>query len=369
VDQGAMPHITNGQAEEVALDPILAARAAKLHYVHDGKPGITRRLRGKSFAYRDSAGSPVRDIETLQRIHSLAVPPAWTDVWICPDPRGHIQAVGRDTRGRKQYRYHPRWRAIRDEAKYGHMLLFARVLPRIRKRVDADLKRHGLGRERVLAAVVRLLETTLARIGNTEYARDNKSFGLTTLRNRHAHIHGRKVELDFRGKHGIQHHLEVRDSRLAKIVGRCQDLPGQDLFQFIDDAGERHVIGSLDVNDYLREASGEEITAKDFRTWAATNLAAIALRELEAVDSKAAAKKNILHAIEAVAMMLGNTPAICRKCYIHPAILDGYLDGSLSASLKARAEEQLRGNLAGMKPEEVAVVAFLRNRLAADAAT
>ncbi|MDB5409547.1 MAG: topoisomerase [Rhodospirillales bacterium] len=368
MEQGGVPLITDGQVEEVALDPALAARAAHLHYVSDDVPGITRRCSGKGFAYRDPSGKPIRDKAVLQRIHSLAVPPAYTDVWICPDPLGHIQAVGRDARGRKQYRYHPRWRAVRDEAKYGRMLLFARVLPKIRERVDADLARPGLGRERVLAAIVRLLETTLARIGNTEYARDNKSFGLTTLRNRHAHVRGRKVELDFRGKHGIQHHLEVSDSRLSKIVAKCQDLPGQELFQFIDDAGERHVVGSQDVNDYLREVSGEEITAKDFRTWAATNLAAIALRELESVDSKAAAKKNVLRAIEAVAMMLGNTPAICRKCYIHPAILDGYLDGSLSASLKARAEEELRENLAGMKPEEVAVVAFLRQRLAVDAA-
>jgi DNA topoisomerase-1 len=366
MDQGGLPLITSGQAADVALDPVLAARAAHLHYVGDGKPGITRRRSGKGFAYRDPAGNAIRDKATLQRIHALAVPPAYTDIWICPDPSGHIQAVGRDARGRKQYRYHPRWRAVRDEAKYGRMLVFARVLPKLRERVDADLARPGLGRERVLAAIVRLLETTLARIGNVEYARDNKSFGLTTLRNRHAHVSGRKVALDFRGKHGIQHHLEVSDSRLAKIVAKCQDLPGQELFQYVDDSDERHTIGSQDVNDYLREASGEEITAKDFRTWAGTNLAAIALREFEAFDSKAAAKKNILRAIEAVAMMLGNTPAICRKCYIHPAILDGYLDGSLSASLKARAEEQLRDNLAGMKPEEVAVVAFLRQRLAAD---
>jgi DNA topoisomerase-1 len=369
MDQGGLPLITNGQAAEVALDPTFAARTAHLHYVGDGKPGITRRRSGRGFAYRDPSGRAIRDIETLQRIHVLAVPPAWTDVWICTDARGHIQAVGRDARGRKQYRYHPRWCAVRDEAKYGRLLLFARVLPKIRRRVDADLARHGLGRERVLAAIVRLLETTLARIGNIEYARDNKSFGLTTLRNRHARVRGRLVSLDFRGKHGIQHHLEVSDSRLAKIVARCQDLPGQDLFQYVDDAGERHAIGSQDVNDYLREASGEEVTAKDFRTWAGTNLAAIALRELEAVDSAAAAKKNILRAIEAVAMMLGNTPTICRRCYIHPAILDGYLDGSLSASLKARAEQHLRGKLHGMKPEEVAVVAFLRHRLATNAAT
>jgi DNA topoisomerase-1 len=349
------------RAIEPALDPLAAARAASLRYVGDAAPGITRRRAGTGVAYRDPRGQLIRDRSVLKRIRSLAVPPAWTDVWICPDPNGHIQAIGRDARGRKQYRYHPRWRSVRDEAKYGRMLLFARVLPRIRARVAADLARRGLPRERILAAIVRLLEITLARVGNIEYARENKSFGLTTLRNRHARVRGGNVEFDFRGKHGIQHHLEISDSRLARIVRKCQELPGQELFQYVDDEGQRHAVGSQDVNDYLREISGEEITAKDFRTWAGTNLAAIALREFAAA-SEAATKQHVLRAIEAVAKMLGNTPTICRKCYIHPLIFEGYLDGSLLAVLM-KSDPRSGADLVGMKAHEVAVTAFLRQRL------
>ncbi|HZS82891.1 MAG TPA: DNA topoisomerase IB [Stellaceae bacterium] len=356
------------QATAAACEPAAAARLARLRYVRDDAPGITRRRAGTSFSYRDPSGRPIRDKETLARIKALAVPPAWREVWICPDPDGHIQAVGRDARGRKQYRYHRRWRQVRDEAKFGHMMRFVRALPRIRERVAGDLARPGLPRPKVLAAIVRLLETTLARIGNEEYARNNHSYGLTTLRNRHVRVRGRGIELDFRGKHGMKRHLELRDWRLARIIAKLQDLPGQELFQFVDDDGERHAIGSEDVNDYLREISGEEVTAKDFRTWAATTLAAVALREFEAVDSAAKAKANVLRAIEAVAQMLGNTPAVCRKCYIHPAILDGYLDGSLLATLKARAADaHLRDNLPGMTPEEAAVTVFLRERLEAEA--
>jgi DNA topoisomerase-1 len=342
-----------------ALDPGAAARLAHLRYVHDDEPGITRRRAGTGFSYRDPAGRPIRDRAALKRIRSLAVPPAWREVWICPDANGHLQAVGRDARGRKQYRYHPRWRAVRDEAKYGRMLRFVRVLPRIRARVAADLARPGLPRERVLAAIVRLLETTLARVGNAEYVRDNGSFGLTTLRRRHARVRGRGVVLDFRGKLGISHHLEVRDSRLARLIAKCQDLPGQELFQYLDEEGERRRVGSEDVNAYLRDISGEEITAKDFRTWAATNLAAVALRELAAGDDPAPPKKTVLRAIEAVAQMLGNTPSVCRKCYIHPAIVEGYLDGTLLASLAKPAAVP-----SGMAAEEAAVVLFLRRRLA-----
>jgi DNA topoisomerase-1 len=349
------------RAVEPALDPLAAARAASLRYVSDATPGITRRRAGTGVAYRDPHEQLIRDGGVLKRIRSLAVPPAWTDVWICPDPNGHIQAVGRDARGRKQYRYHPRWRSVRDEAKYGRMLLFARVLPRIRARVGADLARRGLPRERILAAIVRLLEITLARVGNIEYARENKSFGLTTLRNRHAKVRGGSVEFDFRGKHGIQHHLEINDSRLARIVRKCQELPGQELFQYVDDEGQRRTVGSQDVNDYLREISGEEITAKDFRTWAGTNLAAIALRELAAAG-EAATKQHVLRAIEAVAKMLGNTATICRKCYIHPAVFEGYLDGSLVAVL-TKSDPRSGVDLVGMKPHEVAVIAFLRQRL------
>jgi DNA topoisomerase-1 len=361
MDNSAQIPLPPERAIEPALDPMAAARAASLRYVSDAAPGITRRRAGTGFAYRDPHGQLIRDRSVLKRIRSLAVPPAWTDVWICPDPNGHIQAVGRDERGRKQYRYHPRWRSVRDEAKYGRMLLFAHVLPRIRARVEADLARRGLPRERILAAIVRLLEITLARVGNIEYVRENKSFGLTTLRHRHARVRGGSVEFDFRGKHGIQHHLEINDSRLARIVRQCQELPGQELFQYVDDEGQRHAVGSQDVNDYLREISGEEITAKDFRTWAGTNLAAIALREFAAAG-EAATKQHVLRAIEAVAKMLGNTATICRKCYIHPAVFEGYLDGSLVAVL-TKSDPRSGAELVGMKPHEVAVIAFLRQRL------
>lgn len=345
------------------LDPVAAAKAAKLRHVSDDAPGITRQKAASGFDYRDIHGELIADVETLGRIKSLAIPPAWTDVWICPLAHGHIQATGRDARGRKQYRYHPRWRLTRDETKYGRMLVFSHALPRIRARVEADLRRHGLPREKVLAAIVRLLELTLFRIGNSEYSKSNKSFGLTTLRNRHAIVEGHHIRLSFRGKSGVHHEGHLADRRLARIVKNCRDLPGYELFQYLDEDGNRHAVDSADVNEYLREASGEEITAKDFRTWAATNLAALALRELEVYDSQAKAKKNLLRAIESVSKMLGNTPAICRKCYIHPAIFDGYLDGSLIEVLKARADAKLEHPEQGLTAEEVAVTAFLSRRL------
>lgn len=349
-------------------DPEAAAKAAKLRYVSDAKPGITRERvqTGEAtakFVYRNPDGSDVTDEKTLARIKSLVVPPAWESVWICRIPNGHLQASGRDARGRKQYRYHPRWRVVRDEAKYGRMLTFGRVLPAVRGRVAADLARPGLPREKVLATIVRLLETTLARVGNEEYAKTNKSFGLTTLRNRHVKVNSSTITFDFRGKHGIKHHIDMQDRKLAKIVARCRDLPGQELFHYLDENGEPRGVDSDDVNEYLREISGEEITAKDFRTWAATNLAALALRELEAYDTQAAAKKNVVQAVEAVSKMLGNTPAICRKCYIHPAIFEGYLDGSLVEGLKIRADETLAHPNGGLTAEEVAVTAFLSQRL------
>ena len=340
-----------------------AAKAAKLHYVSDKKPGITRVLGGGEFGYYDSDGSPITDEAELTRIRKLAIPPAYTDVWICRDHAGHLQATGRDARGRKQYRYHPRWRTVRDESKYHRMLLFGRVLPQIRSQVDHDLALPGLPRRRILAALVKLLEKTLARVGNEEYARDNDSFGLTTLRNRHTRVDGSRIRFDFRGKHGIDHHLSLSDRRLANIIKRCQELPGQHLFQFIDHEGELHHVSSEDVNQYLHEVSGEEITAKDFRTWAATNLAAIALTELERFDSEAKNKKNVVHAVEAVAGMLGNTPSVCRKCYIHPAIFDGYLDGTLLEGLQERAEKALESQTTGLTAEEVAVTAFLSRKL------
>jgi DNA topoisomerase I len=346
------------------LPPPEAAKAAGLRYVRDDTPGITRRRLGDDFVYRDAAGAPIRDADTLARIKALAVPPAWVEVWICPDPRGHLQATGRDARGRKQYRYHPRWREQRDETKYEHMLDFGKALPRLRRRVEQDLSRPGLPREKVLAAVVRLMESTLARVGNVEYARDNGSFGLTTLQNRHMRIAKGRVELDFRAKHGIRHRSVIADRRLARILRNCRDLPGSELFQYLDEAGERRSIDSGDVNAYLRDISGAEITAKDFRTWAATNLAALALHELETFDTKTKAKKNVVQAVEAVSKMLGNTPAICRKCYIHPAIFDGYLDGSLPEALRRRAEERLDQHAPGLSAEEATITTFLSRRLA-----
>ena len=329
----------------------------------DAKPGISRTRVADGFEYHRPDGAPLTDEAELARIRKLAIPPAYEAVWICPDPNGHVQATGRDARGRKQYRYHQRWRTVRDEAKFERMLAFGRVLPAIRAQVERDLALPGLPRARVLAAVVRLLEKTMARIGNEEYARDNKSFGLTTLRNRHARVDGSRVKFDFRGKHGIAHHLDLADRRLANIVRRCRDLPGQHLFQFVDDAGERHAIGSDDVNAYLREVSGEEVTAKDFRTWAATNVAAMALHQFARLDSEASSKRKVVEAVEKVAKMLGNTPAVCRKCYIHPAVFEGYLDGSLLEGLKQHAEAVL-DEPSGLTAEELAVTAFLSRRLA-----
>ncbi len=341
-----------------------AAKAAHLRYVSDHRPGIRRVRMPNGFRYLDPDGEAITDEETIRRIQKLAIPPAYEDVWICPNPNGHLQAVGRDARGRKQYRYHPRWRAVRDEAKYTKMLIFGRVLPLIRARVDQDLRRHGLPREKVVAAIVRLLETTLMRVGNEEYAKANRSFGLTTLRKkRHVKVEGGKLHFDFRGKHGLEHHIDLNDRRLAGVVRRLQDLPGQELFHYLDADGEPHAVNSHDVNEYLQEIAGEEVTAKDFRTWAATNLAALALHELAAFDTKAGARKNVVQAVDAVSRMLGNTPAICRKCYIHPAIFDGYLDGSLLEALKRRADERLAEPGAGLSAEETAVTAFLSRRL------
>jgi DNA topoisomerase I len=345
-------------------EPIKSAREAHLRYVSDDQPGIRRKRAGKGFSYIGPDGAPIRDEETLRRIKSLAVPPAWRDVWICARPDGQLQATGRDAKGRKQYRYHPRWRAARDETKYAHMIAFGRALPRIRERVEQDLRLPGLPREKVLATVVRLLETTLIRVGNEEYAQTNRSFGLTTMRDRHVHIDGPKLRFEFRGKSGVRHSLDLRDRRLARIVGRCRDLPGYELFQYIDEAGQHQTIDSADVNDYLRAISGEDFTAKDFRTWAGTVLAALALREFESFDSQTQAKKNVVSAIHNVAERLGNTPAVCRKCYIHPAIIDAYLEGQTLESLRQRTEQELAGDLSDLSPEEAAVLALLQQRLA-----
>ncbi len=310
-----------------ATSALVAVREAGLRYVSDLTPGITRAGPPRRPRYLDPAGCPVRDVATLARIRRLAIPPAWTRVWICPRADGHIQATGRDARGRKQYRYHPDWTAVRDSAKYGRMAAFAQALPRIRRRVEQDLRRPRLDREKVLAALVRLLETTLVRVGNEEYAKQNRSFGLTTLRNRHVRIGRRTLHFEFRGKSGQDHELDLHDPRLAALVRRLQELPGQELFQYLDEAGRPQKIDSADVNAYLRAIAGEEFSAKDFRTWAGTVLAAEALGELGAFATKRQAKANLRAAVVRVAQRLGNTPAVCRKCYIHPAVFERYLAG------------------------------------------
>ncbi|KRB94021.1 DNA topoisomerase IB [Noviherbaspirillum sp. Root189] len=344
-------------------DTPLVAKQIGLRYGADNVPGMTRRPYRDGFRYIDADGKAVTNEATLARIKSLAIPPAWTDVWICPWDNGHLQATGRDARKRKQYRYHPRWRNVRDEAKYERMISFGQALPGIRKEVDKALNLPGLPREKVLATIVYLLQATMMRIGNEEYARQNKSFGLTTLRDRHVRIDGSEVEFRFRGKSGVNHAIKVDDPRLARIVRKTRDLPGQELFQYIDDDGEPHTIGSSDVNDYLRSITGEDYTAKDFRTWSGTVLAALALQEYEKFDSEAQAKKNVVRAIESVAEKLGNTPSICRKCYVHPAVIESYLDGTMLHALQQRAQDELKTDLHALGPEEAAVVALLQQRL------
>ena len=356
------PTSSNGSSAAVA-DAADSAKAAGLRYVCDTQPGLGRKAHGKGFRYVDAEGRPVRDRATLARIRSLAIPPAWTDVWICPREDGHLQATGFDARRRKQYRYHPRWRQMRDENKYEKLIAFALALPQIRQRVEQDLARRGLPREKVLAAVVQLLETTLIRVGNDEYARTNDSFGLTTMRDHHADVNGGKVKFEFRGKSGIEHDIDIHDPRLARIVEKCQDLPGQELFQYLDDDDQVRDLGSGDVNDYLREISGQDFTAKDFRTWAGTALAAQALQEFEDFDSQAGAKRNITQAIERVAERLGNTKAVCRKCYVHPAVIDAYMDRTLVQTLKSRTEQELRESINTLPPEEAAVLALLQQRM------
>jgi DNA topoisomerase-1 len=325
-------------------------------------PGIRRRRRGSGFSYYADGGELCTDPAELARIRALVIPPAWTDVWICPWANGHLQATGRDARGRKQYRYQPLWRQRRGAENFGRMVAFAKALPQIRRRVEHDLARRGLPREKVLAAVVQLLELTLIRVGNDEYARLNRSFGLTTMRDRHASIEGTHVRFRFRGKGGTMHELGLRDRRLASIVRRLQELPGQELFQYVDDDGEPRDVGSDDVNDYLREASGADFTAKDFRTWAGTLLAYRALRALQPEDHGAAAKRNVVQAMRLTAERLGNTPAVARGSYVHPAVLDAYLDGSLGDALVDVAEGQDAPPTVADRGEEIAVVRLLQKR-------
>ena len=352
------------QPVEEISDPAESARAAGLRYVSDETAGITRRpWRGK-FRYLHPDGTAVKEEETLARIKSLVVPPAWTEVWICSNPKGHLQATGRDARGRKQSRYHPHWREVRDETKYEHMMAFGAALPTIRERVEHDLGRPGLPREKILATLVRLMETTLIRVGNVEYARQNQSYGLTTMRGKHVQVEGATVTFSFKGKSGVKHTVDINDRRLARIVQRCQDIPGYELFQYVDSDGEHHTLDSADVNDYLREATGEYFTAKDFRTWAGTVLACTMLQEFEAFETETQAKKNVVEAIKSVAARLGNTPSVCRKCYVHPAVLDGYMSGALIKSVKAQVEEESGEEAAGvLRREEIALLKMMKRQL------
>jgi DNA topoisomerase I len=352
---------------QTAVDPKGAAEAAGLRYVTDARPGIRRRKAGKGFAYTRADGSRLTERDALRRIKTLAVPPAWTDVWICPFADGHLQATGRDARGRKQYRYHVLFREMRESAKYEHVTAFAESLSLIREQVRQHMALRGLPREKVLATVVHLLETTLIRVGNDDYARQNNSYGLTPLKNRHVAVDGNEVRFRFTGKSGRQWSLRVRDKRIAKIIRACQELPGQELLQYVDEEGNCQDITSTDVNGYLKEITGKDITAKDFRTWAGTVLAAMALSELESFDSAAQAKRNLRAAIEKVSARLGNTSTICRKCYVHPEVLNSYLDGKLVPELKSKAEDVLRSSLESLTPEEAAVLALLRSRLASEA--
>jgi DNA topoisomerase-1 len=385
-----------------AGDPLAAARAAGLRHVDDGQPGLRRRRTGKKlrqgkrwmaeFQILDAHGHVVRDVDTLDRVRKLAIPPAWEQVWICPHATGHIQATGRDARGRKQYRYHPRWREHRDETKYSKMIAFARALPAMRRQVAADLRSPGLSRRKVLATVVRLLETTFIRVGNEEYARTNRSFGLTTLKDRHVAFGRGAVRFHFRGKSGVFHEISIHDAAIARIVRRCRDLPGQELFQYLDQDGRQATIDSADVNDYIREVAGQDFTAKDFRTWAGTVMAAAALGEIAGASASAndnshrapragarAAnrrpnKRDVVRAIERVAERLGNTPSVCRKCYVHPEVIGAFLDGALAPggtwarAMAARAAgaaihvATVRARGGGLDVSETAVLALLKRR-------
>jgi DNA topoisomerase I len=345
-------------APDAAAD---AARDAGLVYVTDEEPGITRRRSGRGFTYTGPDGKTVTDPKEVRRIKALAIPPAWTAVWICPTPRGHIQATGRDARKRKQYRYHAAWREIRDRTKYDRMIAFGEALPRIRKRIREDLSKPGLPREKVLATIVRLIDLTYMRVGNTRYAKQNKSFGLTTMLGRHVDVTGSTIRFEFKGKSGKTHSVDVRDPRLARIVKRSQEIPGQQLFQYADENGEHHPVNSEDVNAYVRECAGEDFTAKDFRTWAGTVLALTELRGLEPAQSQREVRSTIVVAIETVAAALGNTVAVCRACYVHPAVIDAYQDGSLATLPRRRARKNGADPDDRLRADEVTLLSFLKS--------
>jgi DNA topoisomerase-1 len=349
-----------GHRKKPDSEPVELAAAARLRYVTDAVPGITRRRAGKSFAYRTPDGLPLRHAQTLARVKALAIPPAWTSVWICPLSNGHLQATGRDARGRKQYRYHTRWRELRDETKFDKLISFGEALPSIRRGTARDLRQQGLPREKVLAAAVQLLDRTLIRVGNEEYRRQNESFGLTTLRNEHVKISGPTISFKFNGKSGIKHAIDLSDGRLARIVKRCRDLPGQELFQYVNGDGILRSVESGDLNEYVLMTSRGDFTTKDFRTWAASSLAARALLDIGPATTTTEAKRNVVEAVDQVAARLGNTRAVCRKCYIHPDVVDAYMDGSLFD-----AASRLKGRrLPHLSSDERFLLAFLRDTTA-----
>lgn len=340
---------------------IESAAAAGLRYVSDIMPGIRRKRAGKSFFYLDANGIKIQDPEVLTRIKKLVIPPAWTEVWICPNPLGHIQVTARDAKGRKQYRYHPRYREVRDETKFGRMLEFSELLPTLRDRVEQDLLTDGLPRDKVLASVVRLLEKTLIRVGNDEYARDNKSYGLATMKRRHVEVSGHTLQFDFRGKSGIVHSVAVTDRRVARIIQHCQELPGQELFQYLDDDGKRQTIDAGDINDYLKRISGREVTAKDFRTWSGTMLAAFELKALGPGANEKEAKANVVRAVDKVAKRLGNTRAVCRKYYIHPALIEAYMRGAVLPVALQSADQKRDRPSGALRRDELAVLEFIKD--------
>jgi DNA topoisomerase I len=344
-------------ASRPAPQSLEAARAAGLRYVTDAIPGIRRQRAGAGFRYVGPEGGAVKDVETLGRIRALVIPPAWADVWICPLEHGHLQVTARDARGRKQYRYHQRWRAVRDETKFDKLAAFGRALPRIRTGIAADLDLSGLPRAKVLASVVRLMDAAFLRVGNEKYLRDNGSFGASTLRNEHLRVRGDAIRLSFRGKSGKHHRVELSDARLARVLRRCRDLPGYELFQYLDEGGEKRSIDAADVNDYVRAVAGASYTAKDFRTWAGTVLAAMALNHCGAFRSLVEAKRNVASGVRAVAEMLGNTPSVCRKCYIHPRVIDAYLDGTLGRVIGRRHHRTAADR--ALRAEERAVLRLL----------
>lgn len=363
-----MPQAKKNHAKDAVSDSAHYAALKGLRYVNDTKPGITRKAAGKHFAFFDVSGKKIVDEDEIARIRKLAIPPAYKNVWICPKANGHMQATGIDAKGRKQYRYHPDWRIVKDGAKFNHVLSFGDALPMIRAAADKHMAQRGLTREKVLATVVMLLEKTMIRVGNAEYAKTNESYGLTTLQEKHVDITGGTIKFDFKGKSGKTWKLKITDRRIANIIRRCEELHGQELFCFKDDAGVLHDITSGDVNDYLKEITGADFTAKDFRTWTGTVLAALALHEYEAYDSTAQAKKNVVAAIERVAKTLGNTPTVCRKSYIHPEILNSYLDGTFAKQISLNIDSELKQKYDRLTDEEILVLAFLKKRIARQAA-